>query len=247
MVPLQLIFHISQRMNKSSNSSETSATNKSKIKIAIVEDHTLLREALAHTLNEEDEIKVSFDANNGIEFFELLKKKKIDIALVDLDMPKMNGKEILELLVRNNPEIGVIIFSMHSNLHIVAELIQLGAKSYLKKDCSIEEMVDAIYNVKYKGYHASIIVSEAMFIQADKNNKKQQAIINFNFSDREMLVIKLICSGSTSEEIASRLLLTKKSIDAIRSKLFKALNAKTTADFARICIEKGLFQPIGDW
>lgn len=217
---------------------------KAKIKIAIVEDHTLLRESLTQSLNVEDEIQVAFNASNGVEFLELLKNKKIDIALVDLDMPQMNGKELLEILVRSNPEIGVIIFSMHSNVHIVAELIQIGAKSYLKKDCSIEDMVDAIYNVKYKGHHATSIVSDAMFIQAEKNHQREQAMINFNFSDREMLVIKLICSGSTSEEIATRLHLTKKSIDAIRSKLFKSLNAKTPADFARLCIEKGLYQPI---
>jgi DNA-binding NarL/FixJ family response regulator len=216
-----------------------------KIRVAIVDDHTLVREGLTAALKSEEGISVAFDTQNGIEFFEKLKSKTIDIALVDLDMPEMNGKEVLAKLTMQDPDIGVIIFSMHTNVHIVAELIQMGAKSYLKKDCKVEELVDAIYNVKHKGYHASNIVSEAMFIQAEKNNQKEKAMINFNFSDREMLVIKLICSGSTSEEIASRLILTKKSIDAIRSKLFKALNAKTPADFARICIEKGLFQTIG--
>ena len=218
---------------------------KNRIKIAIVEDHTLLRESLIKSLNEAFDIQVVFDASNGVEFFELLKKKKINIALVDLDMPEMDGKEILKKLSLSNPEIKVIIFSMHSNVHIVAELIQMGAKSYLKKDCSVQDMVDALYNVTDKGFHSTSIVSDVSFIQYEKNKKKEQAIINFNLSEREMIVIKLICSGSKSEEIAKRLGITKKSIDAIRSKLFKALNAKTPADFARLCIENGLYQPIG--
>lgn len=229
---------------KANNQTEDSPKVRRIMKVAIVEDHTLLRESLTQALNEEDEVQVVFDASNGREFFEQLKKKKIDIALVDLDMPEMDGKEILEILSRMNSDIRVIIFSMHSNVHIVAELIQMGAKSYLKKDCSIQDMVDAIYNVYYRGHHSTGIVSEASFIKADKNKKKEQAMIHFNFSEREMIVIKLICSGSTSDEIAARFHVTKKSIDATRSKLFQALNAKTPADFARICIEKGLYQPI---
>jgi DNA-binding NarL/FixJ family response regulator len=96
-----------------------------------------------------------------------------------------------------------------------------------------------------KGIHQSDIVNEALLIQVQKNHKRQEAMAHFNFSEREMMVIRLICSGSTSESIADRIGLSKKSIDRTRSKLFQVLHAKTTADFARICIEKGLYQPIG--
>ena len=216
-----------------------------KIRIGIADDHTLVREGLEAALKNEEGISVVFDAENGVEFLEKLKSKTIDVALLDLDMPVMSGKEVLEKLTKKYPEIGVIVISMHTNVHIVAELIQMGAKSYLKKDCKVEELVDAIYNVQFEGYHSTDIVSEAMFIQVKKNNQREEAMAYFNFSEREMMVIRLICSGSTSEEIGSRLDLSKKTIDRTRSKLFKLLNAKTTADFARICIEKGLYQPIG--
>jgi DNA-binding NarL/FixJ family response regulator len=216
-----------------------------KIRIGIADDHTLVREGLEAALKNEEGISVVFDAENGVEFLEKLKSKTIDVALLDLDMPVMSGKELLEKLTKKYPEIGVIVISMHTNVHIVAELIQMGAKSYLKKDCKVEELVDAIYNVQFDGYHSTDIVSEAMFIQVKKNNQREEAMAYFNFSEREMMVIRLICSGSTSEEIGARLDLSKKTIDRTRSKLFKLLNAKTTADFARICIEKGLYQPIG--
>jgi DNA-binding NarL/FixJ family response regulator len=216
-----------------------------KIRIGIADDHTLVREGLEAALKNEEGISVVFDAENGVEFLEKLKSKTIDVALLDLDMPVMSGKEVLEKLTKKYPEIGVIVISMHTNVHIVAELIQMGAKSYLKKDCKVEELVDAIYNVQFDGYHSTDIVSEAMFIQVKKNNQREEAMAYFNFSEREMMVIRLICSGSTSEEIGARLDLSKKTIDRTRSKLFKLLNAKTTADFARICIEKGLYQPIG--
>lgn len=216
-----------------------------KIRIGIADDHTLVREGLEAALKNEEGISVVFDAENGVEFLEKLKSKTIDVALLDLDMPVMSGKEVLEKLTKKYPEIGVIIISMHTNVHIVAELIQIGAKSYLKKDCKVEELVDAIYNVQFDGYHSTDIVSEAMFIQVKKNNQREEAMAYFNFSEREMMIIRLICSGSTSEEIGARLDLSKKTIDRTRSKLFKLLHAKTTADFARICIEKGLYQPIG--
>jgi DNA-binding NarL/FixJ family response regulator len=160
-------------------------------------------------------------------------------------MPEMNGKEVLEILLKKYPEISVIFISMHVNVYIAGELIQMGAKSYMKKNSKVEELVDAIYNVQEKGIHHSDIVNEALLNQVKMNNQRAEAMAHFNFSDREMMVIRLICSGSTSESIADRIGLSKKSIDRTRSKLFKVLHAKTTADFARICIEKGLYQPIG--
>lgn len=216
-----------------------------KIRIAIADDHTIVLQGLTAALKNEDGISVSFVAQNGIEFIEKLESKTIDIALLDLDMPEMNGKEVLEFLLKKYPEIRVIFISMHINVHVAGELIQMGAKSYLKKNCSVEELIDAIYNVQEKGIHHSDIVNEALVLKIEKNNKRAEAMAYFNFSEREMMVIQLICSGSTSEEIGDRIGLSKKSIDRTRSKLFKLLQAKTTADFACICIEKGLYQPIG--
>ncbi|MEY2703827.1 MAG: hypothetical protein RLY43_2466 [Bacteroidota bacterium] len=216
-----------------------------KIRIAIADDHTLFLEGLTAALRNEEGVMVSFTANNGIEFLEKLKTKTIDIALLDLDMPDMDGKEVLEFLLKKHPEIGVIFISMHVNLEIAGELINMGAKSYLKKNSSVEELMNAIFNVQEKGRHFSDIVNESMSLKIESNKRRAEAMAYFNFSEREMLVIRLICSGSTSEAIGSRLELSKKSIDRVRSKLYRLLKAKTTADFARICIEKGLYQPIG--
>jgi DNA-binding NarL/FixJ family response regulator len=215
-----------------------------KIRVAIADDHTIVLQGLTAALRNEDGISVSFVAENGNKFLEKLKSKTIDIALLDLDMPEMNGKEVLEEIIKKYPEIRVIFISMHVNVHMAGELIQMGAKSYLKKNCSIDDLVDAIYNVQEKGIHHSDIVNEALVLKLEKNKKRAEAMAYFNFSEREMMVIQLICSGSTSEEISDRMELSKKSIDRTRSKLFNLLQAKTTADFARICIEKGLYQPI---
>ena len=215
-----------------------------KIRVAIADDHTIVLQGLTAALRNEDGISVSFVAENGNEFLEKLKSKTIDIALLDLDMPEMNGQEVLEEIIKKYPEIRVIFISMHVNVHMAGELIQMGAKSYLKKNCSIDDLVDAIYNVQEKGIHHSDIVNEALVLKLEKNKKRAEAMAYFNFSEREMMVIQLICSGSTSEEISDRMELSKKSIDRTRSKLFNLLQAKTTADFARICIEKGLYQPI---
>lgn len=215
-----------------------------KIRVAIADDHTIVLQGLTAALKNEEGISVSFVAENGNEFLEKLESKTIDIALLDLDMPEMNGKEVLEEIIKKYPEIRVIFISMHVNVHMAGELIQMGAKSYLKKNCSIDDLVDAIYNVQEKGIHHSDIVNEALVLKLEKNKKRAEAMAYFNFSEREMMVIQLICSGSTSEEISDRMELSKKSIDRTRSKLFKLLHAKTTADFACICIEKGLYQPI---
>lgn len=104
-----------------------------KIRVAIADDHTIVLQGLTAALRNEDGISVSFVAENGNEFLEKLKSKTIDIALLDLDMPQMNGKEVLEEIIKKYPEIRVIFISMHVNVHMAGELIQMGGKELPQK------------------------------------------------------------------------------------------------------------------
>jgi DNA-binding NarL/FixJ family response regulator len=212
------------------------------VRVAVVEDHTLVRYSLVYALKKEPQVVVAFQAANGLEFIELLPNHDIDVVLLDLDMPVMDGRETLKILRRDFPEVKVIMLSMHEDPWIVSELIHEGAKSYLKKDCSFDEMVNALFDVKFKGNHSNELVESSLFGTIDKSLKLNDNTIRFQLTSREMIVLKLICDGKISEEIANRMNLSKKSIDAVRSDLLKRIGAKNPLELARKSTLLGLYK-----
>lgn len=212
------------------------------VRVAVVEDHTLVRQTLVYTLKKEPQVVVAFHAANGLDFIELLPKHEIDVVLLDLDMPVMDGRETLKILRRDFPEVKVIMLSMHEDPWIVSELIHEGAKSFLKKDCSFDEMIDALFDVKFKGNHSNALVEEAMFGKIEKSINYNENSLRFKLSSRHLFVLKMICDGKTSELIAERLHLSKKSIDAIRADLLKSIGAKNPTELVRKSILLGLYK-----
>ena len=210
--------------------------------VAVVEDHTLVRQTLVYALKKEPKVVVALQAENGQEFLSKLPGCDIDVVLLDLDMPVMNGRETLKILRRDFQEVKAIMLSMHEDPWIVSELIHEGARSYLKKDCSYDEMVDALFNVKYKGNHSNELVESALFGKIDQDLKYHDNTLRFHFDEREITVLKLICDGKTSEDVAERINLSKKSVDAIRSDLLKRIGAKTTYELIRKSILLGLYK-----
>ena len=138
------------------------------VRVAVVEDHTVVRQSLVFMLKKEKQVVVAFQAANGQEFLQKLPQHEIDIVLLDLDMPVMDGRETLKLMRQNHPETKAIILSMHEDPWIVSELLHEGARSYLKKDCSFDEMMDALFDVKFKGNHTNELVEAALFGHIDQ-------------------------------------------------------------------------------
>jgi DNA-binding NarL/FixJ family response regulator len=212
------------------------------IRVAVVEDHTLVRQAIVVALKKEQQIVVLFHAENGKELLEKLPNHEIDIVLLDLDMPVMNGMETLRILRKDFPEVKVVMLSMHDDPWIVAELIDEGISSYLKKGYSFDDMIDALFNVKFKGRHTTDIIEESVFAEKEIELKCRLSIAQLELSARQLLILKMICDGKKSGEIAERMMLSKKSIDAIRSDLMKRIEAKNPADLVRKCILNGLYK-----
>lgn len=212
------------------------------VRVAVVEDHTVVRQSLVFMLKKEKQVVVAFQAANGLEFLQKLPQHEIDIVLLDLDMPVMDGRETLKLMRQNHPDTKAIILSMHEDPWIVSELLHEGARSYLKKDCSFDEMMDALFDVKFKGNHTNELVEAALFGHIDQELRFNDNSIRFQLNAREMLVLKLICDGKTSEEVAERMNLSKKSIDVIRMALLKRIGAKNPLELARKSTLLGLYK-----
>jgi DNA-binding NarL/FixJ family response regulator len=216
------------------------------VRVAVVEDHTVVKQALVLLLKKEPQVVVVFHAENGHEFLTKLPNYEIDVVLLDLDMPVLGGRETLKVLRSDFPDVKAIMLSMHEDPYIVAEVIREGARSFLKKNCSFDEMLDALFNVKFKGNHTNEAVEQALFAEYEFRINGQENVQRLELSSRNQLILKLICDGKTSDQIANKMNLSKKSIDAIRSDLLKRIGAKNPIELVRKSILLGLYKPRTD-
>lgn len=212
------------------------------VRVAVVEDHTVVRQALVFMLKKEPQVIVAFHAENGKEFLNQLPNHEVDVVLLDLDLPVMDGRETLQRLQLDFPQVKAIMLSMHEDPWIVSELINEGAKSFLKKNCSFDELIDALFDVKFKGSHSTELVEQAMFSKNEERLRGESNVLRYELNSREQLVLKQICDGKTSEQIADRMNLSKKSIDAIRSALLKRIGAKNSTELTRKSMLLGLYK-----
>ncbi len=211
------------------------------IRLAIVEDHPVVLAGLSSHLKKEAGIKVIIEAKDGIDLFKELVDKEIDVVLLDLEMPLMNGYQAMNKLNRDYSKIGVIIFSIHEDDDVVYELLSQGAKGYLSKSASFDEIIDAVFNVKFKGFHSNEIVSKA--IQKLRYQGKKEKLL---LDEREEKVLELICDGLLSNEIADRIPCSKKLVDLIRSRIMKKLEVTNIASLVRKSILNGFYIPKTD-
>ena len=208
---------------------------KKSIRVALVDDHKVVRRGVANLLSKEAGIKVEFDVSNGSELLAELKNHKIDVVLLDINMPIMNGKQTLLALKVHHPEIKVIMLSMYEEEAIIQEYLELGASGFLAKNCSIDETVDAIFNVYYEGKQSLIqnLADATEGISSDK----------IELDERESIVLNLICEGVTSDEISQHIFRSKKTVDLIRTRLMQKFEASNVIDLVRKSILMGYYVP----
>ena len=214
-----------------------------KIKIALVEDHEIVRNAIAKILREIPSFEFVFDAANGQEFLDKLNEKEIDVVLLDLEMPVLNGIETLKELKNKNSPVKVIMLTTHNDLDIAFELLSMGVNAYLLKESSIKEMVEAITTVYEKGNYTNKIMNDAVINSVATERKIKNRMFHLELSERELFVLKLICDGHTSKFIAGKILTSKKTVDYIRTQIMKKFDAKTSNELMRLSIINGLYTP----
>jgi len=215
----------------------------SKIKIALVEDHEVVRNALAKMLAEVPNFDFVFEAEHGQDFLDQLKTKPIDVVLLDLEMPVLDGIETLKALKKQASTVKVIMLSMHNDLDIIFELLSMGAGAYLLKNCSTKETIEAITMLHTDGKYSNFIMNEAVINTLASERKTQNGMKHLELSARDMKVLSLICDGFTSNFIADAISTSKKNVDFIRSQIMKKMNVKTSNELMRMSILHGLYTP----
>ena len=213
------------------------------IRVAIADDHKLFREGLRFLMDQMDNLEVVFEASNGRELLVTIAEHQTDVLLLDLDMPEVDGLEALKQLRPIQPDLGIIILTMHSDAKMVAYLMELGANSYLLKDTSPEEFQKAITSVVEEGFYFNKMVSQAMLGGLKGQVKKKPSLgYRESLTSREIEVLELICQEYTAKEIAEKLFISHRTVEGHRKNLIDKLGVKNTAGLIVKAIKEDLVQ-----
>lgn len=214
---------------------------KKPIRIAIAEDHDLVREGMVALLKEEKGINLIFDVRDGLELLNHLKKRKVDIILLDLEMPIVNGHQALKIITEKYKDVNVIIVSMHYSDAFISECISLGAKGYLAKNCEFETVVDAIYAVHEEGYYFDNKISRSLLKKLMSEKGSECCIPNDPLTSREHQVLEFICNEKTNREIAELLSISIRTVETHRKNILCKTDSQSIAGLVLYAVKNGLY------
>jgi two-component system, NarL family, invasion response regulator UvrY len=212
-----------------------------KIKLALIDDHVLLRNALANLINSFDNCQVVIEADNGKEFIEAMKKGIVpDIILLDLNMPVMDGYETAKWLRDNCPDIYVLMLTMYDSELTLIRLLQAGVRGFLKKDIEPSELKFALQSVLRSGYYYSTNTAGRLANLFRSTASENLRLQNSTLTEHEIEFLRMACSDMTYKEIAEKMRLTPRSVDALRDHLFIKLDVKSRVGLAMVALKNGV-------
>jgi DNA-binding NarL/FixJ family response regulator len=195
--------------------------------LIIVDDHLIFRQGLKAILTTQQIANVIGEASNGKEFMELLTRHSPDLVIMDIDMPHMNGMEATQKALELSPDLKIIALSMFSDEDYCYKMIDLGVKGFILKSSGISEVELAIPDVMNgKSYFANEILRKIINNLGRKSS--QSALDVAELTNREKEVLKHICSGSTTDEIAEKLNISPKTVKSHRSNLLEKTTCNNT-------------------
>ena len=215
--------------------------NKEVIKIAMADDHVLLRNALASLIDSFDNCRVIYLCRTGKELSEKMSTGAIpDVVLLDLNMPEMDGYETAEWLQKNVPQAHVLMLTMYDSELSLIRLLQTGVKGFLKKDIHPDELKFAIHSVVQTGYYYSNHSTGKLMNLFKKNPDSSTGLQKATLTEQELHFLKLACTDLTYKEIAGKMGLNPRSVDTMRDQLFLKLEVKSRVGLAMIAIKNGI-------
>jgi len=210
-----------------------------KIRIIITDDHQLFRNGLKILLNSFPDFEVTAEASNGEEFLKLLNTVPADIALMDINMPEMDGIEATRKGLKVCPEIKIIALSMYGEEEYYYKMVDAGVKGFLLKDSDISEVKEAIHTVSKGGSYFS---QELLYHVIQKIKHREHESKTANLSKREKEILAKICEGLSNQEIADALFISKRTVDKHRANLLGKTNSKNTASLILFAIRNKLIE-----
>lgn len=211
--------------------------------VAIADDHAMFVDGIESILRNEESIKLVDRCFDGQSVFVMLKKRKIDVLLLDINLPDISGIEVAKRLHTEHPQVKIIALSMHNEESIVSEMLKNGARGYILKNTGREELILAINTVaEGTTYFSKDVTETIMGSLTKKRNTKKSYVLQPKLSIREKQILALIVKEYTNPEIAERLFISLKTVETHRSNLISKLNVRNTAGLVRATMEYNLLE-----
>jgi two-component system, NarL family, invasion response regulator UvrY len=213
------------------------------IKVAVADDHILLRNGLAQLINSFDGYKVLIEADNGKHLLDKLDKNNLpDLILLDINMPVKDGFETAQWFKVNHPDIKILALSMYDNEPSIIKMMRNGARGYLLKDTDPSEFKTALHAVMNKGfYYSELVTGKLIHAVHSMDDSPQNRTSYIKLNERETEFLKLACTEMTYKEIADKMNLSPRTIDGYRDALFEKLELKTRVGLVVYAIKNGIY------
>jgi two-component system, NarL family, response regulator NreC len=209
------------------------------IRVLLADDHRIMREGLRSLLEQQPDMKLVGEAENGREAVRLAGKLTPHVAVVDVAMPDLNGIEATRQIVAAVPGVRVLALSMHMDRRLIMGMLDAGASGYLLKDCAFEELVGAIRAVAAGGVYLSPRI--AGFVVKDRiQHAKSETSAATGLTSKEREVVQLIAEGRSTKEIASLLYVSVKTVETHRQHVMSKLGFHSVAELTRFAISEGI-------
>ncbi len=206
------------------------------IRVAIVDDHAIVRTGLQQYLGEQGDIAVVGEAANGSETLQLVRTQPLDVLIMDISMPGQSGIDILASLRAHAPQLAILILSAYPEQHYATVLLKQGASGYLNKECEPDEIVTAVRTLARGKRYISAAVAELLAEQLNGGD----SLPHENLSERELQVFLRLARGETISAIAETLSLSVKTVSTYRTRVLEKLTLATNSDITYYALKHQL-------
>jgi DNA-binding NarL/FixJ family response regulator len=207
------------------------------IKILIADDHAVVRRGLRQIINDEPDLEVVAEAQNGQEVLDQLENTDCNVVVLDITMPDKNGLAVLQEVKATRPRLPILILSMHPEDQFALRALKLGASGYLTKESAPEELVGALRKVVSGGKYISSTLAEQLVAEIGSDSPRPSPE---RLSEREFQVLRMIAQGKTISQIAEDMGLSVKTVSTYRTRLLLKMKMKTNAELVRYAVQHGL-------
>lgn len=214
-------------------------------KVCVVDDHTIFRKALKEVISNKDGIEVVFDAENGEELLKKLPEHQVDIVLLDLFMPVMSGRDVISHLKEHYPELKIIVISACQELSIINTVLEMGIHAYISKTADVNELWDAIEQVKVNKLYENKLLKQTLYWQAHQRLTQNDTYRQIRYNTTHQKLLELLWQEKSTQEIAHELFMSVSSIEKLKQQLKEKIGAKSTIGLIKYALHKKLITPQG--
>jgi len=217
------------------------------IRVLLADDHAVMRRGIRNILEAETDIEVVGEAGDGREAICLAEKLKPHVMVVDLGMPELNGLDAIRHMRREQPEVELLVFSMHDSEELIREAFSAGARGYVLKTDAAADLTDAVKSLsRHKPFFTpriSEVILSSLVSSSAGERRTSEPIAHGPLSAREREILQLLAENKSNKEIASRLTISVRTVETHRRSIMQKLNANSIVELVHYAIRNGIVQP----